>query len=143
MTRFPQSDNSAVPLSDLLADQGSDLGSLLRRATLLTQLQYLLAGSLDPALAARFQVANIRQSRLVLLTPSAAWATRLRMQAPQLLETLHRAGFPDVQRVDVRVDVRATPFAGRPDDEPVPRELSPAARQAFDQMSRLWDKDEG
>jgi hypothetical protein len=147
MTRFPQSDNTAVSLSDLLADQGSDLGSLLRRADLLAQLQQLLAGSLDPALAARFQVANIRQSRLVLLAPSAAWATRLRMQAPQLLKALHGAGFPQVERVDVRIDVSsglgAAPLAGRPTDKPRSKEMSPAARQAFDRMSRLWDKDEG
>lgn len=143
MTRFPQSDNTAVSLSDLLADQGSDFGSLLRRAALLAQLQQLLAGSLDPALAARFQVANIRQSRLVLLAPSAAWATRLRMQAPQLLQTLHAAGFPQVERVDVRVDVRAAPLPGRPERELPSKELSPAARQAFERMSRLWDKDEG
>lgn len=141
MTRFPQSDNNAVSLSDLLADQSSDFGSLLRRAALLAQLQRLLAGSLDPALAARFQVANIRQSRLVLLAPSAAWATRLRMQAPQLLEALHGAGFPQVDRVDVRVDVRAAPLVEQPTDR-IPKELSPAARQALDRMARLWTDDE-
>jgi hypothetical protein len=84
MARFPQSDKTTVDLSEILSGQGStensnsansNLGKLLQHAALLTQLHQLLAASLDPGLAAHFQVANIRQDRLVLLASSPAWAT--------------------------------------------------------------------
>lgn len=112
MVRSSGSDDSAPPasarrLSDILSGQGAaggaSLGGLLRRASLLAQLDNALAGSLHPDLANHMRVANVRDGRLILLAPSAAWATRLRMQAAQLLEVLRRLGLADVDRVEVRV----------------------------------------
>lgn len=112
MARFPQSDkpaseNTARRLSEILtgqgASQGTSLGGLLRRASLLAQLQNVLAGSLHPDLAANLQVANVRDGCLILATPSPAWATRLRMQSRQVLEILRGVGLSDVDRVEVRI----------------------------------------
>lgn len=107
MARFPQSEKTSQRLSEILTDQGasqgSSLGGLLRRAGLLAQLQDVLAGALHPDLAGHMRVANVRDQRLILITPSPAWATRLRMQSRQLLEVLRHAGLADVDRVEVRV----------------------------------------
>ena len=138
MARYPQSDRSAVPLSEILSSQESSLGGVLKRAQVLLQLQRLLAGSVDPSLANRFQVANIRQNRLILLTPSAAWATRLRMQVPQLLRILHQSGFTDLRDIETRV----APLVEHPAAEQAGKPLSEAARQALDLMARLGAKNE-
>jgi hypothetical protein len=133
MARHPQSDPSAVVPSDILSERGSSLGGVLSHARLLLQLQNLLAGSVDPSLATRFQVANLRQGRLILLAPSAAWSTRLRMETPGLLGTLHRAGHAAIREIDVRV----APLVETPAPVRVGKPLSAAARQALDSMARL------
>jgi hypothetical protein len=147
MARFPRSDKTTVDLSEILSGQGStldsnradsNLGSLLRHAGLLTQLQQLLAGTLDPALAAHFQVANLRQNRLVLLASSPAWATRLRMQAADVLAILRRSGHPDLDEVEVRV----APLTAPPEPKPGRQPLSPAAAQALALMARLRAQDD-
>jgi hypothetical protein len=138
MARYPQSDRSAAPLSEILSSQESSLGGVLKRAQVLLQLQRLLADSVDPSLANRFQVANIRQNRLILLTPSAAWATRLRMQVPQLLRILHQSGFTDLRDIETRV----APLVEHPSAERTGKPLSEAARQALDLMARLGAKSE-
>ena len=68
------------------------MGKLLKRGSFLMQLQHLLSGFMDPALAANYQVATTRKNALVLVAPSASWATLLRMQVPNLLGSLHPAG---------------------------------------------------
>jgi hypothetical protein len=136
MARHPQSDPSAAQLSELLSDKHSSLGAVLNRARLLLQLQQLLAGSMEPSLASHFQVANIRQNRLILLAPSASWATRLRMSTAELLETLHQAGFTELRKIDIRVAPLIKSEAALPAEKP----LSAAARQALALMSRLGAK---
>jgi len=136
MARHPQSARSALRPSEVLSDQGSSLGSLLQRAQLLQELQRLLAGAVDPALAECFQVANVHGHRLVLLASTATWATRLRMQTPQLLETARRAGHSDLREVEVRVRPLVKPAAVQRKQ----RRLSAAAEQALEAMARLGEK---
>ena len=93
----------------------------------------MLAGCTDPDTANRFQVANVRQDRVVLVTPTAAWATRLRMQAPQMTRCLQGAGFGHLQHIDIRV----APLVRDPPERRKRRHLSPAAEQAMDQIRRL------
>ena len=145
MSRHPQYDANAVQLSDWLEDSAQSmdssldgsLGSLLQRARWLLQLQRLLQSVVDPDLAERFQVANLRQGRLILVTPSAAWATRLRMQASSLIATLHDAGIDNLRAVEVRV----SPLAEQPRVHRRERRLSAAAVTALDQMARLGGRD--
>ena len=91
MTRYFQSGKKSRRVAEVLTDHGSALGKLLKRGSLLMQMQHLLAGCLDPAVAAQFQVADVRRGKVVLVTPTASWATLLRMQASNLVETLRRA----------------------------------------------------
>jgi hypothetical protein len=83
-------------------------------------------------------VANIRQDRLILLAPAAVWATRLRMQAPQLLQTLHQAGFTELRGIETRV----APLVEQPTAVHAERPLSAAARQALALMARLGAKNQ-
>ncbi len=141
MSRHPQSDANAVELSELLENSSesldSSLGGLLQRAQWLSQLQQLLRSVIDPALADQFQVANLNRGRLVLLTPTATWATRLRMQAPSLLATLHDAGIDNLRAVEVKV----SPLPEQPRRQTRLRRLSPAAVTALDLMAQLTGKD--
>lgn len=122
----------------MITDHGSTLGKLLQRGSFLMQLQHLLASDLDPGLAAHFQVAAADSGRLVLITPSASWATVLRMHASKLLETLHRAGYTEFKSICVRV----APLAEEPAEARKRRPLSPAARQALEALSHLGESDE-
>lgn len=138
MTRSSQSGKKTRRVADVITDHGTSLGKLLKRGSFLMQLQHLLSSYLDPGLAAHFQVADARKDRLVLITPTASWATLLRMQAPHLLRALHQAGYTELQSIQVRV----APLAEAPVDERVKRPLSPAARQALEAMHRLGEDDE-
>ena len=92
MTRLPQSGKTTQCVSEVFNDPDSSLSNLLERASYLMQLEKLLIGQLDSDLAAEFQVAAARKNRLILISPSASWATRLRMEAPHLIKSLHAAG---------------------------------------------------
>jgi hypothetical protein len=133
MTRNPQSGKKTFRVSEVITDHGSSLGILLRRARMLTQIQQSLAGFLDPDLAAHFQVATIRENRLILISPSASWATLLRMQATQVIEFLHRAGHTEIEHIDIRV----APLVEQRARSRKRRALSSAALQALDCMAQL------
>jgi hypothetical protein len=87
----------------------------------------------DPGLAAQFQVANVRENRMILISPSASWATRLRMQAPRLVKSLQQAGYSEIEHIDIRV----APLVERPVDVRQRKPLSQAAIQAFELMGQL------
>lgn len=138
MARNPQSGKKTFRVSEVITDHGSSLGILLRRARMLTQIEQSLAGFLDPDLAAHFQVGTIRENRLILISPSASWATMLRMQASQLIKTLHHTGHTEIKHIDIRV----APLVEQRARSRKRRTLSPAALQALDSMARLDADDE-
>lgn len=116
-----------------MSDPGNALGAICRHARMLARLQSVLAGCTDPDTAAHFQVANVRQDRLILVTPTAAWATRLRMQAPQWIRFLQESGHEHLRHIDIRV----APLADEAPRRKIHRRLSPAAQQAIEQLKRL------
>ncbi len=138
MTRYSQSGKKSLRVADVLSNHGSSLGRLLKRGSFLMQLQHLLSGFMDPALAANFQVATTRDKTLLLVAPSASWATLLRMQVPNLLGSLHQAGYTEIESIEVRV----APLVEQPEKIRQKRPLSPAARQALDAMSHMRDDKE-
>ena len=138
MARSPQSDKTARSAAEVIADPATSFGGLLERADQLLRLERAVRAMLDPDLAPRFRVANLRQNRLILLAPTAAWATRLRMAAPQLLGSLRRSGHAGIETIDVRVG----PMPPDPPEPPGARPLSAAARQALDLMARLGTESE-
>ena len=138
MARCPDYDKSALSSADIIADPSASFGSLLERARLLMRLERKLRTMIDEALADNFRVANLRQDRLILLAPTASWATRLRMAAPQLLESLQRSGYAGIESIEVRVG----PLPPGPPAPLASRPLSSAAKEALDLMSRLGTKSE-
>jgi len=133
MTRNPQSGTKIFRISEVFTDRGSSLGILLQRANVLIRIEHLLAGFLEPGLAAHFQVGTIRENRLILISPSASWATALRMQAAQLIKSLNRAGYTEIEHIDIRV----APLIEQRKSTRKRRALSPAAQQALDLMAQL------
>jgi hypothetical protein len=138
MARCPGYDKSARSSADIIADPTASFGNLLERARLLLRLERQLRTMLDEALAEHFRVANLRQDCLILLAPTASWATRLRMAAPQLLECLQRSGYAGIESIDVRVG----PMPPGPPAPLASKPLSPAAKEALDLMSRLGTESE-
>ena len=137
MTRS-QSGKKTLRVSDVLFDHGTSIGGLLRRASFLMQLEHHLAGCVDADLSEHLQVAALSDGHLTLVTPAATWATRLRMQAPQIISALHEAGYTDVEHIDIRV----APLVKRPEASRRKKSLSPAAKQALDHMSHIMADDE-
>lgn len=135
MVRSPQFGDTAESVGQIISDSGNTLSALLRHARSLAGLESLLADYTGPQLAAQFQVAALRKDRLVLLTPTAIWATRLRMQAVPMLHFLQASGFEQVRHIDIRV----APLHREPVAEKTQRKLSPAAELAFKLMSHMSD----
>ena len=136
MSRLPQSGKTTHRVAEVLDDPDTSLSNLLERASYLMQIETLLTGLLDSDLAAQFQVAAARKNRLILISPSASWATRLRMQAPRLISSLHAAGARQIEHIDIRV----APLANPPAEKRSKRPLSAAAKQALGHMAHLRDE---
>lgn len=137
MTRRSQYGKHAHRVSEVLSDHGSPLGRLLKQGSFIMQLQHLLAGHVDPQLADHFQVASVQKNRLVLVVPSASWATLLRLQVPNLLGALRQAGFVEIRSIDVRV----APLAEQTVEKRKKKPLSPAAKRALEAIARLRSRD--
>jgi len=138
MARHPQSDQEAVRTSEVLPGPSSSLGKTLQHVRLLQRVQRILSVSLEPSLRDQFQVANIRQNRLILLAPSSAWATRLRMESANLIHAMREAGFAELCSVEVRV----APRVEQPASVRTGKSLSLAAEQALGSMARLGAESE-
>jgi hypothetical protein len=137
MTRPPKSGKTLRRIAEVLTDPDSGLSNLLEHANYLIQLETLLAGLLESDLASKFQVAAARENRLTLITPSASWATRLRMQAPNLIRSLQAANVRNIEHIDIRV----APLARQPVEKQLKKPLSAAAKRGLDHMAQLKDVD--
>ena len=137
MTRFPQSTKSSRPISELMSRPDSSLSKLVKHANYLAQLETVIRGFLSPDMAAQFQVASARKNRLILISPTASWATRLRMHTPQLINSLRAVGFTEVDKIDIRV----APLVHPEPRSRSRRKLSSAAKNALDHMAQLTDDD--
>jgi hypothetical protein len=133
MARNPQSGKKVFRVSEVITDHGTSLGKLLQRANLLIKVEHLIAGFLKPGMAAQFQVGTVRENRLILISPSASWATMLRMEAAGILKSLHSSGYTQIEHIDIRV----APLVKQRETSRKRRTLSPAAQQALAQMARL------
>ena len=136
MTRHPQFGKTTQRVGEILNDPDSSLSNLLERASYLMQLETLLTGLLDPDMATQFQVAAARKNRLILISPSAACATRLRMQAPRLISSLQAAGARQIEYIDIRV----APLIRQTVKTRSQKPLSAAAKQALGHMAHLKDE---
>ena len=84
------------------------LAGIVDRVALIRAYQAIIDGLLAGRSATGVRVLNVTEERLALGVASAAAASRLRFEAPDLLERLHRAldehpGAPKPARIQVRV----------------------------------------
>lgn len=84
------------------------LAGIVDRVALIRAYQAIVDGLLAGRSAMGVRVLNVTEERLALGVSSAAAASRLRFEAPDLLERLHRAlddhpGAPKPGRIQVRV----------------------------------------
>ena len=93
---------SARQVGELLNSESKSLGKLLSHARQLQFLDQKLAGLLEPEMCAQVQVAAMHDECLVLLTPSAALATRLKMDSDSLLNSLKASGVKGLSQIKVR-----------------------------------------
>lgn len=92
-----------IAVTEIAGADDRSLAGLLARARQLERLDRALAEQLDARYAPHVRVANVRQGLLILATPVAPIATRLRMEAPQLLEALNAVYPGELTTLEIRV----------------------------------------
>lgn len=118
---------SPQPVSRLLSSGKSGLGQLLSQARQLEQLDRHLATLVDKEIAPLVQVAALRDDCLVLVTPSAALATRLRMDSDSLVRSMAAACRRPISNLKVRV----APLARSQVEDRKRRHLPESAKQSL------------
>ncbi len=97
-------------LADLLSDPGSALGRLVAGAAKRKSLIMQVKSCIDPELSEHLIGVNVKDDTLILLSDSAAWATRLRYAGPALCKQLSEQFELTLHKVHVKV--RAPEQAG-------------------------------
>jgi hypothetical protein len=136
MARPPRSNQAITAISALASRADRSLAELVRHAETLLRLENLLKRHVGSVLENQFQVAAVRQNRLILISPSASSATRLKMMADQMLDCLRDNGFDTINHIDLRV----APLSGRETETRRSKTPSSAARKALDAMSAVLEK---
>jgi len=133
MVRAPNHPDAPTRVGEVMSTKDTRLAGLVKYANSLSRLETLLAGIADPELASQFQVAAIRENRLILVTPTASWATRLRMHSETLLNGLQGTAFSQLMHIDIRV----APLSREPAPKRLKKNRSPAAELALKHMRQL------
>ena len=103
MTRRSRSSRTGgKPVSEMLKSPSSGLGELLKHARKLEFLDQKVAAILETDISGRVRVAALHDQRLVLITPSAALTTRLRLDRDSLLKALQAGGVKGIAQIQVR-----------------------------------------
>ena len=132
MVRSPRHRDRASSVSEILTEAEDSFSALISHARSLCHAESILFGHAGPE-TPHFRVAAIHPNRIVLLTPTAAWATRLRMQSEQMLRILQSSGYERIRHIDIRV----APVARETPDRKTAKQKSPAAERAFRLMADL------
>ena len=119
------------PVGDWLNTPDAGLSALLAVARRLDRIDRQLQARLDPGMARQLRAAALRDGELLLITPSATLATRLRLDAEHLVRALQAAGETSVTRLAVRV----APLPVAQEESRRPRPLSPAAQEVFERFA--------
>ncbi|MCE9782382.1 DUF721 domain-containing protein [Shewanella algae] len=111
-------------LSQLLHQSGR-LPDLAEKAELLLYLNQHVKQLLSGPVSEQLKVANLRQSVLVIETPSAAWAARINFQKTKLLAQLQAETLPMLTAIEVKVNPALATSGAKP--QVVHRQLSETA----------------
>ncbi|WP_410474177.1 DciA family protein [Guyparkeria sp. TX1] len=108
------------------------LAGILDRVALIRGYQAIVDGLVPGRSGMSVQVLNVNEQTLTIGVPSAAVASRLRFEAPDLLARLHKAleAHPGAPRP---ADIRVRITSGRPPMRPKPRDHDRPASQAGSQ----------
>jgi hypothetical protein len=128
--RSKSSKQRAKQVYEVLNSKNRGLADLVKHAKTLQFLDQKLAGLLDAEMSPYVQVATVHDNCLVLLTPSAALATRLRMDSDSLLKSLHASGVNGISEIKVRT----APVNREIKEVRRKRKLPDIARQSFDRF---------
>lgn len=96
-----------MSVGELMSYPEGGFGRMLKRARAIERFGRKVSALLDPDLARICQVANVRDGRLIFVCTSSGGATKLRMQAPALLEQLHEVGLGEIEKIAVKVAPRS------------------------------------
>lgn len=88
------SDTTQKPqlFAQLVKDNSNNLNDIFKKLHQIESLQTLWLSFVPENLRAYTKVANYRDDCLIIAVASAVWATELRFNVPNLLETLRKAG---------------------------------------------------
>ncbi len=122
--------NSPRQLYKFLSQKKGNVADLVTQTRINQKLSQSLNNLLDPALRDHLRLANIRAQTLILITDSAAWASRARYFSPVLLQKLKNNShiFGDIRKIDIQVQPATLP--PRP-ARPLPRHISDSAAKCL------------
>ncbi|MFP4252440.1 MAG: DciA family protein [Guyparkeria sp.] len=121
------------------------LAGILDRVALIRAYQAIVDGLVSGRSGQAVQVLNVDEHTLTLGVGSAAMASRMRFEAPDLLARLHRAleAHPGAPRPgSIRVRVTAGNVAPRRDRRTVERAPSRSGSQALNVLASVHEGDE-
>ncbi|MCC6609844.1 MAG: DUF721 domain-containing protein [Burkholderiales bacterium] len=125
----------AKKLAEYLAS-ATDVGPLVPQAAELLDVGQALRQLLPASLRGLYQIARIKQGKVVIFAENNAVAAKLRMLEPTIVSELSRRG-RNLTGIEVRVQVEIPSGAGH---RPSPVRLSPAAGSALESLAdRLPD----
>ena len=99
------------PLEKLKKTNSSNITQILEKIQELKKITQALIKILPDPWIEHCQVANIRDTILILQADSSAWATRLHYQCPEILKYLQEHGWPTFTKIQVCIVLpNATPL---------------------------------
>lgn len=118
------------PVFKLLQATDGALGRLVRECSAQVKLDDAVRSAMPEALSGRVRLGHYANGVLVLAASTAAWATRLRFEAPEVQARLRKTpGFENLKAIQIKV--------GRADDDDargranLPEPLSTTARNTI------------
>ncbi len=122
--------NSPRQLYKFLSQKKGNVADLITQTRINQKLSKSLNNLLDPVLVGHVSLANIREQTLVLITDSAAWASRARYFSPLLLQKLKNNShiFGEIKKIEIQVQPAAQNRTSAP---PLPRYVSDSAAECL------------
>ncbi|MFV2059808.1 MAG: DUF721 domain-containing protein [Gammaproteobacteria bacterium] len=111
--------NSPKKIHKYLSNSSDELERLITRAVAISHLNTRLHSILDNTLKNHCNIANFTDGKLILLTDSPAWISRLRYQIPSLLTHLQQ--LPEFQGL-IQIKLRIQPKYVEPKTRQLRRE---------------------
>lgn len=118
-------------VSDILHDDSTHLGVMLKKVFQYNQLELKLADFISPDVAGHVQLGAYQKGVLLLLVDSGSWATKLSYMVPDLRDKLrshpHWRGLKNIQ-------VKVAPHLGKPKPS-TPQVIKPVTISTQSQQS--------